>query len=578
MVAGTVLSLGSLLQLVPAVLVRDFTNELERHHVRFSHLAGLTIVAAFAVLLAAVLGAAGAVLITRAAQGLGTQLRREVFAHLLTQSVAYHTDRRGGELISRLMNDVGGIAQGLADAVPSLLRGAVTAAAAFAVMVVISWQLALLMLAVLPFIAVGLRLAGRAIYRARGDLQRQMGDVTAFAQEGLGLSSLMLVRSFGRGAMMRDRFARLNNDLFRHEVRVAYTTQRLLVAGQMLLMAGPIVLIAAGGYLIAHHALSVGSFLAFGAVALAGFGPAVHSLSTGVAVIWGSGALWSRVFEILDTPPEIVDRPTAIRLQRIVGTIEVRHASFTYPGQSRRAIDDVSFTVRPGQLVALVGRSGAGKTTVATLIARMIDPQEGSVHLDGHDLRDLTLDSLSDAVGLVFQDAFLLHASIRENLLLGRPQASDAELSAALEAAYLHTVVERLPGGYNAVVGERGHRLSGGERQRMALARAILKDPPILILDEATSHLDTESEQLVQRAFTGLLRHRTCIVIAHRLSTVVAADLILVLDEGRVVERGTHHELVSQSAWYASLYELQLRTPGGAVYDVPSHRSGRRGN
>jgi ATP-binding cassette subfamily B protein len=283
-----------------------------------------------------------------------------------------------------------------------------------------------------------------------------------------------------------------------------------------------------------------------------------------VAVIWGSGALWARVFEILDAPPEIVDRATAIRPRRIVGAIEVRHASFTYPGQTRRAIDDVSFTVNPGQLIALVGRSGAGKTTVATLIARMIDPQLGSVHLDGHDLRDLALDSLADAVGLVFQDAFLLHASIRDNLLLGRPQASDTELTAAIEAAYLHDVVDRLPGGYNTIVGERGYRLSGGERQRMALARTILKDPPILILDEATSHLDTESEQLVQRALTGLFRGRTSIVIAHRLSTVIAADLILVLDEGRIVERGSHHELVSQGAWYASSYELQFGTPSRA--------------
>jgi ATP-binding cassette subfamily B protein len=271
-------------------------------------------------------------------------------------------------------------------------------------------------------------------------------------------------------------------------------------------------------------------------------------------------ALFRRLFQVIDNPPEIQDATGAAELGTVHGAVRFERVTFAYHGSDRPALHEVSFEVEPGQLVALVGPSGAGKTTITSLVPRFYDPQQGAVMIDGHDVRDVTLESLGENLGLVSQDTFLFHASIRENLLYACPDASEQQLAAAMRDAHLDEFVRSLPNGYDTLVGERGHRLSGGEKQRVAIARVILKDPRILILDEATSHLDTLSEQLIQAALQGLFKHRTSLVIAHRLSTVLAADQILVLDQGRIVERGSHRELVDQGGLYAALYERQFRT------------------
>jgi ATP-binding cassette subfamily B protein len=290
-------------------------------------------------------------------------------------------------------------------------------------------------------------------------------------------------------------------------------------------------------------------------------GNAVQGLATAGATALGSLAIWRRIFETLDTNPSIVERPGAHPLVDPRGAIRLEGVTFSYQGQERPAVRDVDLTVEPGQLVALVGPSGAGKSTLSALVARLLDPDEGRVLLDGHDVRDLTVQSVSDAIGIVFQDTFLFHTSLEENLRYGRPDASEADLGDAIRNAHLTEVVATLPEGLATTVGERGHRLSGGEKQRVALARTMLKDPKILILDEATSHLDSASEAAVQEGLERLLPGRTSLVIAHRLSTVQRADLVLVLDKGRVVERGTHAELLALDGLYAQMHGLQLDRP-----------------
>jgi ATP-binding cassette subfamily B protein len=294
------------------------------------------------------------------------------------------------------------------------------------------------------------------------------------------------------------------------------------------------------------------------------FGMAAGSLGETQVNLMGSLALFRRIFTVLDFPNDVTDGPGARPLATADGALELERVTFAYPTQQLPALRDFGARVEPGQLVALVGPSGAGKTTLTTLIPRFYDPQEGRVLLDGNDVREFALESLRRHIGIVFQDTFLFHASIRDNLLYARPEAGEDDMVAAARAAYMHDFIESLPEGYDTVVGERGHRLSGGEKQRIAIARVILKDPRVLLLDEATSNLDTVSEQLIQAALQPLFAGRTSIVIAHRLSTILAADLILVLDRGRLVEQGTHGELLERGGLYATLYEHQFRTDRGA--------------
>jgi ATP-binding cassette subfamily B protein len=352
----------------------------------------------------------------------------------------------------------------------------------------------------------------------------------------------------------------MNAELRALEIRQNLIGQWFRMLMMTLQTAGPALMILFGGWLVVTGRATVGTVFVFATVLGARLAGAVTSLAGMHVNITGSLALFGRLFAYIDRRPEIVDSPDAHELTDVQGAIRLQDVVFTYPGGSTPAVGGVTVDIAPGQLVALVGPSGAGKTTITSLIARFHDPQAGRILLDGTDLRQLTQASLTRQLGMVFQDTFLFHATIAENLRYARPDATDQDLITAAQAAHLHDFIESLPDGYDTIVGERGHRLSGGENQRVAIARVILRDPRILILDEATSNLDSVSEQHIQAALRPLLHGRTSIVIAHRLSTILAADQILVLDHGRLLDSGTHTELLARDGLYATLYQRQFRS------------------
>ena len=558
----------AVLALAPFVIVRRLIAELEHPGGSFSTIVLLLFVGLGLVLAAGLVYVLRSWIVLRITASVVADLRRQLIRRLLGQSIGYFTAERGGDLMSRLLNDVNAVENALGDTVLSLLGNAVTAIVFGIAMVVVQWQLAVVTFVFLPPLVLSMRRAGRPVYRTRRDLQERLGAFTVHAQEVLSLSGIMLVKSFGREATELERSYGLADDLRRSDIRAGMTARWVGLGFQLAQALAPLVLLLAGAWLIEHHDAGLNTVIAFVAVLALRFGAALAGAGSGVVSIIGALPAWDRVFAVLDAHVEIRELPNARPLEHPQGAVSFEEVSYAYPRQLRPAIDAVSLDVAPGQLVALVGASGAGKTTLTNLLARFYDPQQGSIQIDGRDLRELKLQSVAETIGLVLQDTYLFHGSLRENLLYARPDADAAMLAAACRDAYLDEVLAGLPDGLETIVGERGHRLSGGEKQRVAIARVILKDAPILILDEATSHLDSASERFVQAALSRLFAGRTSFVIAHRLSTVLAADMIVVLDRGRIIEQGTHPELLELSGLYAGLYELQFR---GRQPEAPAH-------
>ncbi len=548
----------ALLQVAPALIFRALIDDLTKHHPQFSGVIVIVSLALVVLLAAGLISVAANYLAAQISEKIVYDLRQQLFEHLLGQSVGYFTRRRSGDVLSHLINDVDGIENVLSQSLLSLIGSSCMLVAMVGLMFFLDWRLAILTILVVPAVAVPFRYAGHAMFRSRMRVQDQLTDLTAYLQETLGLSGVMLVKAFARGLFEKQRFADLNDELRRRQVRATMTARWFGMGLAILQSAAPIVLLLVGGLLITQGSSGVGTVLAFSTIIAGQFGAGIQNLGASAIATVGSLAMWQRIFGVLDDRPDLVERPGALALGNVLGSIRFDHVNFTYPGAQRPALRDVSVEMEPGQLVALVGPSGAGKSTFSALTARFIDPQDGSVTIDGTDLRAVTLASLHRSVGVVFQDTFLFHTTLRDNLRYGRPDASDDEIWEAARDANLEELIGSLPEGLDTLVGERGHRLSGGEKQRVAIARVLLKDPRILLLDEATAHLDNVSERLIQAALQRLFSGRTSLVIAHRLSTVISADVILVLDHGTIVERGSHHELLAAHGLYASLHNSQL--------------------
>lgn len=548
----------------------------------------LWIIAAAMAVVVVVTGSLG-VLQTWLTQQVGQRVMRDLrdrlYSHLQSLSLGFFTSTRTGEIQSRVANDVAGIRVVVTGTVSNILSNVVILISTLVAMLVLSWELTLVAVGITPLFTLFSYWVGRRRRAMSSLVQESTAEMTAITQETLSVSGVLLTRLFGAQEREIERFRYQNLRLSDLEIRREMTGQAVWAGMQIFFSLSPVAVYVLAGYLLAggmgQSGVSAGTIVAFTTLQARINWPINTLLRTAVE-LQSSLALFERIFGYLDIRPEIVDAPDAVEMpaERVAGAVAFRDVRVNYRAPELDdgaesdtdadtddagawALDGVNLEVKPGQLAALVGPSGAGKTTISYLIPRLYDATAGVVTIDGVDVRRIRLESLARMVGYVSQESYLFHASIRENLTYGNPDATEAEMRAAAQAAYIHERIVQFPEGYDTVVGERGYRLSGGERQRLSIARVILHQPRLLILDEATSALDTTSERYVQAALEPLMQGRTTIAIAHRLSTIMAADVIFVVNRGRIVERGTHRELLALGGLYAQLYSEQYE--GGDV-------------
>jgi ATP-binding cassette, subfamily B, bacterial len=546
----TLIMFSAGLGVVPAFLLKDILNRAipQRDTTLLSYLAGGMIAIA---VVTGVLGVGQTLLSNQVGQRVMHDLRAAVFRHLQRLSLAFFTRTRTGEVQSRISNDIGGVQSVVTSTATSIASNVTTVLATMVAMLALSWELAVFAFALIPVFVLLTRRVGKERREIAKSTQETLADISSLVQESLSVSGILLGKTMGRTDELADRFESDSLRLADLEVRQRMAGRWVMATIQMSFSIMPAAVYWFGGWWLASgHPISIGTLVSFTTLQTRLFFPVGSLLGVGLDV-QTSLALFDRIFEYLDQPVDIEEKPDALPVAQ-PGDIVFDHVWFGY-GENAATLEDVSFTVPAGTTTALVGETGSGKTTLGYLAARLYDVGRGAITVGGVDLRDLSFKALSDLVGVVSQETYLFHESVRENLRFAKPDATDAEVEAAAEAARIHHVIAALPEGYDTVVGERGYRFSGGEKQRIAIARTILRNPPVLVLDEATSSLDTETERLVQEALDRLSEGRTTIAIAHRLSTVRDADQIVVLDRGRVVEVGRHDDLILAGGRYTTL-------------------------
>ncbi len=589
----------SLLSLIPPLLIRDLLDRaLPQREIDRLNLLALGMVAV--PLINGLLGVVQRYTSARIGEGIICDLRRAVYAHLQRMSLRFYTNTRVGELMSRLNNDVIGAQRAITGTLVSLISNFFSLLATFAIMFSLEWRLTLLGVTILPLFILPARRVGNVLRRVARESMDLNARMNALMNETLNISGALLVKIFGRTHTEVERFGEKAAKVRDIGVRQAVIGRWFFMALSLVSAVGTALVFWMGGYLVLRGVFTIGTIVAFSVYLRDLYGP-ITAMTNARVEFATSMVSFERVFEVLDLPVEITDRSGAIHLHDVRGHICFEDVSFSYgydganvsgfgledvrrftrhavrdyvvpvkkhqhtteteEGRTQRiqyALRKVSFEILPGEVAALVGPSGAGKTTITYLLPRLYDPTEGRVLMDGMDLRDIALDTVANHVGMVTQETFLFHTTLRENLLFAKPDATQAEIEAVCRAANIHDFILSLPEKYDTVVGERGYRLSGGEKQRVSIARVLLKDPKVLVLDEATSHLDSQSEALIQEAMEVVMQGRTSFVIAHRLSTIMGADKILVMEDGRLVEQGRHVELLAAGGLYDSLYQTQF--------------------